>query len=321
VTNPALAGAVALVLALALTPLCMAVARRLDIVDRPGPLKPQQSPVPYLGGVAVFAALTPSLAYDHAGLLLPLAGALVLGVVDDVRGLSPVARLAGQAAVGLGIAAVLPVRVGAPLGTLGVLAVTLLLVNGVNMIDGLDALSGGVLAASCAAWAVLLGGPPRALAAAGVGAALGFLVFNRPPARVYLGDGGAYVLGALGAVLVASAWAPGQRTSTGVAVLLPAAVPTAEVAFAIVRRARGRGSVVAGDRRHPYDLLVARGWQGGSAAAAYIVLATALGVIAVAAGAMHSTSGAVALAASGGAALLVAAARCGALRPERGLSR
>lgn len=320
-TNPAIAAVIGAAVVVVLTPACMALARRFDIVDRPGPLKRQQAPVPYLGGGAVCVALLPALGADRPFLVLPVVGALVLGVVDDVRGLPPLARLAGQAAVGAGIAASLPTRFAAPFGDVAVVAVTVLLVNGVNMIDGLDALAAGVLAAACTAWAVILGGPARAVAVAGAAAACAFLLYNRPPARVYLGDGGAYVLGTLSTILLASAWAPGGRVATGIAGLLPASVPAAEVAFAVLRRARAGHSVVAGDRRHPYDLLVAAGWHPGTAALAYVALAAALGTGALVAGVLHSVPGALVAAVAGGLCLLVLAARCGALRPEREVPR
>ena len=71
-------------------------------------------------------------------------------------------------------------------------------------------------------------------------------------------------------VLLAEAWAPGRPTATGVAALALVAVPAAEVAFAVVRRLRGGGSLMTGDRGHPYDRLVARGWPRLAASGAYI---------------------------------------------------
>ncbi len=85
-----------------------------------------------------------------------------------------------------------------------------------------------------------------------------FLWYNRPPARIYLGDGGSYLLGASMTVLLAYAWGVGVGGTTGVIALALLVVPVAEVACAIVRRRRSGGSLLAGDRAHPYDLLVAR---------------------------------------------------------------
>ena len=142
-------------------------------------------------------------------------------------------------------------------------------------------------------------------------------MFNRPPARIYLGDGGSYLLGTALAVLVALAWGPLQSTTVGVASFALVALPAAEVAFAVVRRLRGRRSVLAGDRGHPYDRLVARGWPRPSASAAYVAAQGILTVGAVLAYRRASLPLAIAVDAVGGAALIVAAGLVGALSPDQ----
>ncbi len=298
-----------------LTPVAMMVATRTGVVDRPGPLKPQASPVPYLGGVAVFAAALVGAALGHPAVIGPLAGAVVLGVLDDRFDVPAVARLAGQVAVGAGIAAVVPTRLGAAGGGVLVVLVTVVLMNGVNFLDGLDALAAGVVAVACVAFAVVLHGGGRDLAVALAGALAGFLVYNRPPARVYLGDAGSYLLGAALCVLLASAWTSGTRPALGVASLVIVAVPVGEVAFAIVRRARARRSITSGDRRHPYDLVVARGWARGAAALAYVGGEAVLAGAAV--GASRATGLAAPLSAVAASAVVVVgvAGVCGALSP------
>lgn len=306
--------------ALVLTPLSMAVARRAGALDRPGPLKPQHGAVPVLGGAAVFLATAPWIVRDDATLLVPLAAALVLGTVDDLVQLAPWHRLAGQLAIGSGIAAIVPLRLTQPVGGLLVVGAAVLIVNGVNLIDGLDGLASGVTLACCGGFAVLMTGSPRLLALAGVGALAGFLAYNRPPARVYLGDGGSTFLGALAVTLLASAWSSGPRLSTSVAALLLVAVPVAEVAVAVVRRLRSSGHVLAGDRRHPYDLLVERGWRPSASALAYVGAAAILAAAASAVAALHSLGGAVAAGVAAAGILLGAAGACGALHGERRVS-
>jgi len=306
-------GALALVASIVFTPLAMVVARRTGIVDRPGPLKPQSAPVPYLGGVAVFAALVAGPAFGRPTVVAPLAGAVVLGVLDDRFRLPASVRLVGQWAVGAGVAATVPTRLGGVGGAALVAAVTVLLMNGVNFLDGLDALASGVLAVAGAAFAVLLHGAGRDIAAAAAASLVGFLVYNRPPARVYLGDAGSYLLGALAAVLVAWAWAPGTRTSVGVAGLVLVAVPVAEVAFAVVRRLRAHQSLTSGDRRHPYDLVVARGAGRTVAAVLYIGVQALLSGAALGASASHAPGVAVAVALAAAVVLVAGAAWVGAL--------
>ena len=74
--------------------------------------------------------------------------------------------------------------------------------------------------------------------------------YNRPPARIYLGDGGSYLLGTVLAVLLAAAWGPGVPVTSGTAALALVALPAAEVAFAVVRRS-ARSTVTDGRRPRP----------------------------------------------------------------------
>ena len=312
-------GLVAGVVALGATPLFMAVARRTGLVDRPAVLKPQERSVPYLGGAAVFVAAVVGGAVGRPLFLLPLGLVLVLGVVDDGRHLSPWTRLVGQLAVGAIVAAVVPTHLPGPLGPVLVIAVAVLLINGVNMIDGLDMLAGGVLAVAAVGFACLLRGDARDLAVALACALAGFLVYNRPPARIYLGDGGSYLLGTALTILLASAWAPGRRAAIGVAGLMVVAVPAAEVLFSVVRRLRSRRSLVLGDRGHPYDRLMTRGWPVLGASATYIGAEAVLVLGAVAAGAAAGVVPAVVAAAVTAAALVGAAALAGSLTPDSGV--
>ncbi len=313
-TRVVVVAAVAFVAAAVFTPLAMAVATRTGVVDRPGPLKTQSVAVPYLGGVAVFlAALVGVL--RHPMMIVPLAGAVVLGVLDDRLDVPAAARLAGQVAIGAAVAFVVPTRVGGVAGGVLVAVVAVVLMNGVNFLDGLDALAAGSAAAGCVAFAVLLQGAGRDLGVAVAAALAGFLLYNRPPARVYLGDGGSYLLGAALALLLASAWAPGTRSALGVASLAIVAVPVGEVAFAVVRRARAGQSITSGDRRHPYDLAVARGWSRGAAALAYIGAEAVFAVVAVATSKAHPLAVPVASVVAVGVAMVAVAGLVGALSP------
>jgi len=314
-TNPVVA-AVAFVVVLAATPLMIVTARRTGIVDRPGALKPQKAAVPYLGGVPVLTGIAVGAALARPLVLIPLAGATALGVADDRFDLSPLVRLIGQLAVGATVVLACPIHLPGP-AALVIVAVTVLLINGVNLLDGLDTLAAGVVAVAGVGFAVLIAGPERQLAVALVAALGGFLVFNRPPARIYLGDGGSYLLGTALAVLLALSWAPGVSLERGVAALALVALPAAEVAFTVVRRLRGHRPLMAGDRGHPYDRLVANGWPPMAASSAYIGTEGVL--VAGAVTATVSTSVAVALAVDGGAAalLLCAGALTGAMEPEQ----
>jgi UDP-N-acetylmuramyl pentapeptide phosphotransferase/UDP-N-acetylglucosamine-1-phosphate transferase len=198
-----------------------------------------------------------------------------------------------------------------------VVPVTVLLINGVNLLDGLDMLAAGVTGVAALGFAVLLHGPGRLLAAALAGALLGFLAYNRPPARIYLGDGGSYLLGTALALLLTSAWAPHVPAVVGASAAVLVAVPAAEVAFALVRRARGRQSLLAGDRGHPYDRLVQRGWHRPAASLAYIAVQAVLTMAAVVVGRHSLLVAALAVDLVGAVLLVALASATGALSPDQ----
>ena len=308
---------IAFVVTVALTPLVIVVATRTGIVDRPGDLKDQSRPVPYLGGVSVLAGVLVAVLADRPSLAVPLVAATALGVGDDRFDLPPVVRVAGELAIGVVVVVTCPVHLPGAVAAVAIVAITLLLVNGVNLMDGLDMLAGGTVAVAGVGFAVLLVGTGRHVAVALTGALLGFLVFNRPPARIYLGDGGSYLLGTTLAVLLVQAWQPHVPASTGVAAFALVAIPAAEVAFAVVRRLRGRRSLLAGDRGHPYDRLVHRGWPRLSASAAYVVAQGVLTVGAVLAFHRGSLALAVTVDVVGAVALVLAAGLVGALSPDQ----
>lgn len=262
--------AVALVVALAATPLAARVAVRTGVLDRPGALKVQERPVPYLGGVAVFVACAAAALGGGVPVkwIVPGALALALGLVDDISSISARVRLASE--VGIGIVAGLLVPAPGPAGVAITAIAVVALVNAVNLLDGLDGLASGVVLAAAAGFAAL-GGPGFPLAVALAGALVGFLWFNRPPARIYLGDSGSYFLGATLGVLAAGALDDSGEAAAWVIVPLLVAVPLADTAIAIIRRARARRPIFAGDRSHVYDQLVDRGRTRGQAVLCCVV--------------------------------------------------
>ncbi len=310
-------GACALAVTLAATPLVITAARRAGIMDRPGVLKVHTAPVPYLGGVAVLAGVAVGALAGRPVVLVPLTAAMVLGAADDRFALPAWTRLVGQLCLGALVAVACPVHLPGVAGTLLIIGVTAILVNGVNLLDGLDMLAAGVVAVAAGAFAVQLDGWGRQLGVALAAALVGFLFFNRPPARVYLGDGGAYLLGTALAVLLAATWAPGLALQRGVASVALVAVPAAEVAFAVVRRIRGRISPLAGDRAHPYDRLVAWGWPRPAATLAYVAVEAAFAAGALVAARRSSVTAAVALDVAAAGLLVLGAAVCGALAPDQ----
>jgi UDP-N-acetylmuramyl pentapeptide phosphotransferase/UDP-N-acetylglucosamine-1-phosphate transferase len=248
------------------TPLAARLATRVGLLAQPGPLRVHTRPVPYLGGVAVFAAIVAPVAGARPSLLVPLALACTLGIADDATDLGPAVRIVAEVVIGVGAA-----WVSAPHDAghvaLGVVVV-LVLVNAVNLLDGLDGLAAAVVALGALGSFIVLSGSSATLALVLVGALAGFLVWNAPPARIYLGDAGSYLLGTALAILFLAA---SQREAAVVSgACLFVAVPVADTSVAIVRRMRARTPLLRGDRGHVYDQLVDRGWSSKRAVGACV---------------------------------------------------
>lgn len=298
------------------TPICRRLALRWKIVDRPdGFLKPHGTPMPYLGGIAIFLGWAagiglavglfggePGDSARAAGPILeikPLVGivlsglvVMLLGLFDDLRMASPRFKLCGLCvaagvliAVGLGNDTILG---AARLTRLDVaelpswlvlvysVPITLFVVvgacNATNLIDGLDGLCSGVLgiisagllvlAIHCHTWGGWLPWDVIrvVLTLAMMGAALGFLPFNRHPAKVYMGDAGSMLLGLNVAVLLLI-FAKGTAVRYLIASIMVFGLPIADTALAMVRRWRNGRPIMQGDRSHFYDQLVDRGWS------------------------------------------------------------
>ncbi|MEP6624047.1 MAG: MraY family glycosyltransferase [Acidimicrobiia bacterium] len=277
-------GVVAVVVGLAggliLTPIARRVAIAFDIVDRPGELKPQRVPIAYLGGVAVaVAAAGGAILTGRPLVLVPMAAALLLGLADDLRPLAVSVRIAVELAIAAGSALVVP---GPPLARIATALLVLGLLNAVNLLDGQDGLAAGVGIAIGSAFAVL-GGAATPLGLGLAGALLGFLVLNRPPARIYLGDAGAYFVGTTIALLPALTRHSATRWSIWWAVPLLVAVPVADTAIAIVRRLRAHRPLLSGDRSHVYDQLVDRGMSIGGSTMVVVAAQVLLGAVGLAA--------------------------------------
>ncbi len=250
---------------------------RAAVLDRPNERSSHAAPTPRGGGIALVAAILGAwLALIIAGLAAPrllavLFGALLIAAVswlDDLRGLSPPARLVAQlVAVGLGMLALMPagpVFQGWLTPGLDAVAAALLwlwFVNLFNFMDGIDGLAGSE-AAAVAIGLVLFAGfgvghDPglAALAAAAAAAALGFLVWNWAPARIFLGDVGSVPLGYLLGFLLLGVAARGMWK---VALILPLYF-LADATITLLRRLARLERVWQPHRQHFYQCAVRRG--------------------------------------------------------------
>lgn len=258
----------ALALALMLTPLAAKLARRWGWLDHPDQkLKKHVRPVPYGGGVAVFVSFLLALAafkFWESSTLIGVVGVttgtgliVLLGLLDDRFQLSPAAKFAGQmlAAVALYVCNmrlqfIEPPLLSLLLSVLWVVGVT----NALNLIDIMDGLAAGTAVIASAVFFLIALQNGRAndmyiLAALG-GAALGFLPYNFPRARVYLGDTGALMLGF---VLSSIAMGEAYTRVNPLAVLTPIlilGVPIFDTLFIMFLRHRRGVSMFRGSPDH-----------------------------------------------------------------------
>lgn len=293
--------AAAAVVTFAVTPLYRRIAFRLGAVDVPGAedRKVHRDPTPTSGGVAIFAGVaTGFLVARLMGSFDPLfetsseplgiiAGSLflvVIGIVDDVRGMRAPAKLAAQA-IAAGVIVLsgvqflffwLPgvglVSLSIDLAALLTVVWTVAVINGVNLIDGLDGLAAGVTAIAAGALFVYAyqaaDGQPTVATLVPMlvfGSCLGFLPHNFNPARIFMGDTGSMLLG----LLLASSTVSGVGRTIEprfsdvagliVPVLLPLfvlAIPLADIGFAITRRAKAGKPVFHADKSHIHHWLL-----------------------------------------------------------------
>jgi UDP-GlcNAc:undecaprenyl-phosphate GlcNAc-1-phosphate transferase len=262
----------ALVIVLLLTPAVGSAARYLRLVDRPQEGERDRPSIPRLGGLALFLGIVvPSLAFlplagGMRGVLLGAAVATTVGAIDDFRGLRWWQKLGGQVLaaaipVWFGVwvhsftfpilgAHQLPEWVGAPLTVLGIVAV----MNMVNFLDGLDGLAAGVCTIAAVTFCVIelsRGEIPAAVLAATVcGACLGFLRHNFYPARIFMGDSGAMLLGYTLAAISVQGLVKTAALAALVLPLLVLAVPVLDTSFVVAKRLRSGQPIYVADARH-----------------------------------------------------------------------
>jgi len=290
-----------------LTPLVRRVAIATRAIHAPRARDTHTEPTPLLGGLAMYGGLVAGLivasrltslqdpfqsagSKTEAGLLLAGALVVVVGFIDDRWGLSAISKLAGQvAAAGILVWSGqslpwLPMPSGGVFSLEPDLSLTLTIllvvitINAINFIDGLDGLAAGIVAVAALSFLVYsytliktIGNSSQSLPAVSsallAGMCLGFLPHNFYPARIFMGDIGAMLLGlmlAYGPISSTASLDPALLTNyiqnhavnrypTFLPLLVPAAIfviPYADLMFAIIRRTRAGKPLMAADRQH-----------------------------------------------------------------------
>lgn len=297
----------ALVIAVIATPISMLLAKRWGAIAYPGGRHIHSRPIPRLGGLAIYAAFWLS-AYTQFwdentwGLFIGSTIILAVGVWDDIREIRPLYKLYWQIAAaavllfyGFSMDFITLPLVDQPIvfKNLGLTAVGLLLmlfwvvglVNTVNVSDGMDGLAGGI----CFMVAILLFWSandihmvlPAHLTLALAGALLGFLFFNFPPARVFMGDSGSMFLGyIIGGVSIMGL----LKTATVLGLVFPLLVlgmPVTDLTFAIIRRKLHGQSIAMADRGHLHHRLLDAGYTQRQAVLLMYGISACFGLAAV----------------------------------------
>ena len=276
----------------ALTPIMRRIAIATDVVDRPNSShKSHKKPVPYLGGVAIIIGII-SISYSTSLIsnftsttfwlaTSVLGPALALGLVglwDDVKNLLPLPRFIAQSIAGVFTAIVLVItdNVGNPTGSaifdsLITVVWVVGICNSINFFDNLDGGAAGTVAISSIALAYLaLSGDQYLIAALSTvtaGATLGFLVWNKNPAKIYMGDAGALFLGVLLASLTVrfEPRVQSQLSSHLIPVFL-LAIPILDTTVAVSSRIRRHLSPFQGGQDHLSHRLIRAGYSRRAAA-------------------------------------------------------
>ena len=256
----------ALVVTLALIWPLRKLALALRILDDPGPRKIHTDPIPYLGGLAMFGGLSAAVLWlrpEWWFVVVMLASVAAVGLVDDIRYLPVWVKLVCEATVaGAAVALGFSWHLSDSAGLNAVFSVLWIvgLTNSFNMLDNMDGLASTVAALSLMGMALLVHDSAMIAVPLG-GAAVAFLIVNRPPAKMYMGDGGSLMLG-FGVALCAISAANSTRGLHSAAILIvPVAVALFDTSLVIVSRLATGRPVQLGGKDHFSHRLRLLGWS------------------------------------------------------------
>ena len=306
-----LAFMIALGMALILTPVVIAFARRTGALDKPDARKVHVRPIPRIGGIGIYAAfmvsilvqlvfveLTPEFMMSLIGLMVGGTIIVAIGIIDDYCDLPAKVKLLGQILAAVVLVVGFDVRIDFitdPLGDfiyleLFAIPATIFwivgLTNTVNLIDGLDGLAAGV--SSIAAITIFLvameeGIPFVAMVTAALaGAAVGFLYYNFNPARIFMGDTGSMFLGFMLAGISVVGAVKSAATIALIVPILALGLPILDTTFAIVRRMRNHRPIFKPDKGHLHHRLLAHGFTQKQAVLLMYVVSALFGLCALA---------------------------------------
>lgn len=283
---------------LGLTPLTRQLARRLGFLDKPGGRKIHGTPMPLLGGLAIYGAFVialllfphwPQYLLELGTILVGATWLAVIGLIDDRRNLSPWIKFPAQflAAGGVIVAGVQVDIFHVPvLDALLTFFWIVGIINATNFLDNMDGLAAGLSGIASAFFFILAVSQGQefvaALSAALCGSAIGFLIYNFNPATTFMGDMGSLVLGFVLAVLGIKLHF--YRQSLAVSWFIPLLVlglPLFDTSLVVFTRLREGRSPVRGAKDHTSHRLAVLGFSQRQAVITQYVVCVLLGAAAV----------------------------------------
>ncbi|HEY1629265.1 MAG TPA: MraY family glycosyltransferase [Tepidisphaeraceae bacterium] len=330
-------GLASLILSWLLTALMIRIAPRIGLLDKPGHRKIHSQPKPLGGGVAIFLAFALTMlgvvvaihlnfapvndpnraAYLRGavqqtplavGLLCAMLALHILGLLDDRKPLGPFIKLIVQLAVAAALVIVFKdIRALTALGPFASITLTVLwivaITNAFNFLDNMDGLSSGVAAVCTTSFFITTILIEQWFVAASLaillGALLGFLCWNFPPAKIFMGDAGSLIVGfLLGVLTIRTTYLqPGTPLAAGwysvFAPVIVLAVPLYDlIVVSIIRLMRGKSPFV-GDTNHFSHRLVARGMSRRTAVLCIYLVTAATAIAAILLPHVQSTLGAI----------------------------
>ncbi|MCP4051353.1 MAG: undecaprenyl/decaprenyl-phosphate alpha-N-acetylglucosaminyl 1-phosphate transferase [bacterium] len=285
-----------------ITPLVKKLSIRAGLVDKPSERKIHQTPVPRMGGLAIFTGfiITVSVCLPFnkqlAGILSGGLIVLLVGILDDIFSLKPWIKLSGQITAALvvyhfGISISF---ISNPFGGMLFLSwlalpVTIIwiigMMNIINLIDGLDGLAAGISAISAGALFIVALSTGQFVAAtisiAILGSCLGFLRFNFWPAQIFMGDSGAMFLGYILATTSITGVLKSTITLSIAVPLIVLGIPVSDTLFAIFRRIKNKQALFKPDTEHVHHKLLDSGFSQKQVVFCSYIGSIILGLIAI----------------------------------------
>ena len=296
---------VAAICGAAVTPLAIKLAPKIGAMDVPqDKRRVHNKPMPRFGGMAIYVAIMVGLALyglQDRGIIPAMVGCTciyIVGVIDDLRGMKPIVKLAGQT-ISAVVAFALGLRIefitnyfgdgNMMFGEVACFIITVIwlvaITNAVNLIDGLDGLAAGIAAISaiCIAYVSYIHGQyvPTLGMMVVAGACAGFLPYNFHPAKTFMGDGGSQLLGF---ALAALSLLGRAKSATLVVLVIPALVlglPIFDTVMAIIRRTLRGQSIGTADKEHLHHRIMKAGFGQRRAVLLMYSVSGIMGVLAI----------------------------------------